>query len=208
VIVKLAGSETPASEGDKATLRENSSNQAIISGRILTQDQSPVIGANIIIKGTTTGTISDMQGDFRLMVNKDCPTLVISYIGMETKSLENLCEGKDLQIILTKPSVNTVSPDPGLSTPQVVNTPESMDLKVFPNPSSEVVNISFQLEKEAIIKLSVYTLDGKLIKTLVHQKLDAGVQQFTWKAGAEVKGTFAVLLETTEKVVQKQVVIE
>ena len=40
-----------------------------------------VIGANVFIKGTTVGTITDMEGNFSLEVPSDNDILVISYIG-------------------------------------------------------------------------------------------------------------------------------
>jgi TonB family protein len=41
-------------------------------------------GAAIIIAGTTTGTVSDMQGEFRLEVESMDVTLVISFVGYKT----------------------------------------------------------------------------------------------------------------------------
>ncbi|PHN07306.1 M56 family metallopeptidase [Flavilitoribacter nigricans] len=214
VLVKLGASETSGS----GVIRKNERNAApptgtIISGRILNEDQAPMIGASIIIKGTTVGTISDMQGDFRLRLDSDCATLVISYVGMKPKMLENICEGKDLQIILVQKTANTVSPTvtPNTNaTPSAEDLvqPETVNLKVFPNPAQGAVNISFQTEQEARVKLSVYTLDGKLVKTLVDQKLNAGPHQFKWESGPEMKGTFPILLEIGDKIARKQVVIE
>jgi hypothetical protein len=44
----------------------------------------PVIGANIIVKGTTSGTISGIDGDFTLEVPEKS-VLLISYIGMSPR---------------------------------------------------------------------------------------------------------------------------
>ena len=46
-----------------------------------------MIGANIMVKGTTNGTITDMDGKFSLEVNKDA-TLVISYIGFANQEIK------------------------------------------------------------------------------------------------------------------------
>ena len=51
-----------------------------ISGRVVDQYGESIIGANIIEKGTTNGTISDVDGSFSLQVN-DGGVLQISYIG-------------------------------------------------------------------------------------------------------------------------------
>ena len=45
-----------------------------------------LIGANIVEKGTTNGTISDLDGKFSLKVNSDA-ILVISFVGFETQEI-------------------------------------------------------------------------------------------------------------------------
>lgn len=51
-----------------------------ISGVVTDHTGEPVIGANVSIKGTTTGTITDLDGKFSLDVPANA-TLLISYIG-------------------------------------------------------------------------------------------------------------------------------
>jgi TonB-linked SusC/RagA family outer membrane protein len=57
-----------------------------VSGRIISAtDQTALIGVNIVIKGTNTGTTSDADGNFQLQVPGNESTLVFSYIGYQTK---------------------------------------------------------------------------------------------------------------------------
>jgi TonB-linked SusC/RagA family outer membrane protein len=51
-----------------------------ISGKIIDKDGETVIGANIVEKGTTNGTVTDVDGNFSLQVGNDA-VLYISYIG-------------------------------------------------------------------------------------------------------------------------------
>ncbi len=51
------------------------------------EDGEPVIGASIQVKGTMTGTVTDVNGNFSLGVSADARTLVVSYIGMKTKEV-------------------------------------------------------------------------------------------------------------------------
>lgn len=54
-----------------------------IAGKVIdATDNSPLIGVNIIQKGTTNGTVTDKDGNYRLSVPKGS-TLVFSYVGME-----------------------------------------------------------------------------------------------------------------------------
>lgn len=54
-----------------------------ISGVVLDNLNEPIIGANVVIKGTTTGTITDVDGKFDIEAQKGTK-LEISYIGYET----------------------------------------------------------------------------------------------------------------------------
>jgi len=57
-----------------------------VTGKIVdSKDGSPLIGASVVSKGTTTGAISDVNGDFRLSVSESATTLVVSYIGYNRK---------------------------------------------------------------------------------------------------------------------------
>lgn len=58
-----------------------------VIGVVLDPTGMPVIGANIMVKGTTSGTITDMDGKFSLDVDKDA-TLVISYIGFASQEIK------------------------------------------------------------------------------------------------------------------------
>lgn len=57
-----------------------------IKGHIADDAGEPVIGASILEKGTTNGTITDLDGNFQLKVGNDA-ILVISYIGYQTQEL-------------------------------------------------------------------------------------------------------------------------
>lgn len=61
--------------------------QTNISGAIQSTDGEPLIGANVIAKGTTTGTITDFNGQFDLTVPAGVSEIVVSYTGFQTKTL-------------------------------------------------------------------------------------------------------------------------
>lgn len=68
-----------------------------IKGKIVDSYGEPVIGANVKVKGTTNGTITDMDGNFTLN-NVSGGTLVISFIGYKT--LEVSVKGTNLAKII------------------------------------------------------------------------------------------------------------
>ena len=59
-----------------------------ITGRVTAQGTNePLASANILIKGTTRGTSSDYDGNFRLTIPAAGATLVVSYIGYATQEI-------------------------------------------------------------------------------------------------------------------------
>lgn len=56
--------------------------QTQVSGNVTSgEDQSPLPGVNILVKGTTNGTITDANGDFVINVNSPNDILVFSFVG-------------------------------------------------------------------------------------------------------------------------------
>lgn len=54
-----------------------------------TEDNEPIIGANVTVKGTTLGTITDIDGKYSIAnIPADAKTLTISFIGMETQEVD------------------------------------------------------------------------------------------------------------------------
>ncbi|MDR2145998.1 MAG: carboxypeptidase-like regulatory domain-containing protein [Tannerella sp.] len=62
--------------------------EQIVKGKLLDSDGKAIAGANIVIEGTTTGTISDTDGNFAINVPKGGATLAISFIGKETQRVK------------------------------------------------------------------------------------------------------------------------
>jgi len=60
-----------------------------ISGNVFSVDDGqPVIGATVMVKGTTVGTITDTDGKFKINVPGNQKTLLISFVGMKTVEVE------------------------------------------------------------------------------------------------------------------------
>ena len=69
-----------------------------LSGRVIDAKGEPIPGANISVKGTTIGTITDMDGNFSIDVNPN-QILTISFIGYETKTIP-VSNQKILNVVL------------------------------------------------------------------------------------------------------------
>ena len=75
------------SAGVKSNKTQQVVDNRIIKGTILDATGMPVIGANVMVKGTTNGTITDMDGKFSLEVDKNA-ILVVSYIGYANQEIK------------------------------------------------------------------------------------------------------------------------
>ena len=71
-----------------------------IRGSVVDETGEPVIGANILVKGTTQGTTSDVDGQFSLSVDRVPVTLQISYIGYARQEVEAV-SGKTVKVQMT-----------------------------------------------------------------------------------------------------------
>ena len=60
----------------------------VVTGRVISgEDGEPIIGASVIVPGTTQGTVTDIDGNFSLKVADDAKNLVVSYVGMATQTV-------------------------------------------------------------------------------------------------------------------------
>ncbi|MCK9208592.1 MAG: von Willebrand factor type A domain-containing protein, partial [Salinivirgaceae bacterium] len=65
----------------------------LIKGQVFdATDKTPLVGANVVVKGTSVGTVADLQGNYQVQVDSLHTTLVFSFIGYETK--EFLVKGR------------------------------------------------------------------------------------------------------------------
>lgn len=71
-----------------------------VTGIVISEeDNLPIIGANVIVKGTTKGTITDIDGKFSVDIDRN-QTLQVSFLGYETSDYQITSVTKDLRIVL------------------------------------------------------------------------------------------------------------
>ncbi|MEM7299221.1 MAG: carboxypeptidase-like regulatory domain-containing protein, partial [Bacteroidota bacterium] len=62
--------------------------QRTVTGNIVDEEGTALIGASILVKGTTSGSVTDIDGNYTLSVPEGSTTLVVSYTGFETQEIE------------------------------------------------------------------------------------------------------------------------
>lgn len=61
--------------------------QGRVSGTVVDENEEPLIGATVLLKNSTTGTVTDMNGKYSLSVPGNESTLVFSYVGYQTEEV-------------------------------------------------------------------------------------------------------------------------
>jgi TonB-linked SusC/RagA family outer membrane protein len=58
-----------------------------VKGKVVDQNGLPIAGANVIVKGTSTGVQTDVDGSFAITVADNVTKLIVTYIGMEDQEV-------------------------------------------------------------------------------------------------------------------------
>ena len=59
-----------------------------VGGQVFDENGDPVVGAQIMVKGSKTGTVTDIDGKFSLPSAKKGEAIVITYLGMDSQTLK------------------------------------------------------------------------------------------------------------------------
>ena len=73
-------SEATAGHSAMKTFLQQQENDITVSGQIMSDENEPLPGANVVIKGTTDGTVTDIEGNYAIDAPED-GILVFSYVG-------------------------------------------------------------------------------------------------------------------------------
>src|SRR5690554_1038688 len=76
-----------------------------ITGTVTDDSGAPLLGATVLVKGTSSGTSTDFDGNFSLRVNIG-DNLEVTYIGFATKSV--IVDSRDSYTIVLDPSSNVM----------------------------------------------------------------------------------------------------
>lgn len=120
--------------------------QKTISGIVIDDQGEPIIGASVLEKGTTNGTITNIDGHFTLPIGKGTE-LLVSYVGYTTKSVK-IGNQASIKIILSE------------------------DTKTL----DEVVVIGYGTQKKSDVSGSVTTVSGDKLTKMPTANAEAALQ--------------------------------
>ena len=114
---------------------------------VVEDDMGPVVGATVVVKGTTNGTVTDMDGNFSLPGVKEGSILVVSYVGYLSQ-----------EITYT-----------GQSSLRIQLKEDSKQL-------DEVVVVGYGSQKKVNLTGSVSTVDSKVLESRPVQNVSQALQ--------------------------------
>ena len=119
--------------------------QTQINGTVTSADDGqPVIGASVMITGTKTGVVTNVDGKFSLTSNKSNPMITVSYIGMKSQTLRGT---QNMKIVLQS--------DAQKVDEVVVTGMQKMDKRLFTGASTKVDAEKSKLDGVADISRSL-----------------------------------------------------
>jgi TonB-linked SusC/RagA family outer membrane protein len=71
----------------------------VVTGKVTDNQNQPLIGASVVVKGTTAGTYTDVDGNFTLAAPADATNLTVRYLGMKAQDIL-IGAGSNLVIVM------------------------------------------------------------------------------------------------------------
>ncbi|MBN1598150.1 MAG: TonB-dependent receptor [Bacteroidales bacterium] len=121
--------------------------QRQITGTVLDFDGKPLVGVTVLIKGTTAGTITDIDGTYSIDVPQDAKTLVFSFVGMLDEEVQ-------------------------IGNSDVMDVRMAVDLQGL----DEVVVIGYGTVKKRDLSGSVSSIDGEALTNMKVRSVEEAMQ--------------------------------
>ncbi len=167
-----------------------------------------------------SGSLGTQQGKgfvyIRSLEKNDCIYINVSNSQLIVDDIRYMIFDEDGNLWLTTSNENTkegglfvlsMQDVSNITTVQETTLP-LLQLSASPNPSSNYINISYQLPKAEHVYLQLYDLNGRLIRSLVAQHQNQGTQHIGLSTGELPKGIYYCRLSTNQQQVQQKIVIQ
>ena len=105
--IVLTVSAESKSQAEKANSPGNAAvaqQEKVITGTVTDDQGESLPGVNVVVQGTTIGTITDLDGNFELTVPENTEAVVISFVGMRTQEV-SIVDRTSLSIVLETETV-------------------------------------------------------------------------------------------------------
>ncbi len=115
--------------------------QSLLKGRVTDTNRSPLVGASVVLKGTSNGVVTNADGTFSINVASLPTTLLVSFIGYENQTVTVQTDDKTLEITLK---------DDAQSLSEIVVSASRKPEKVTESPASISIVNSQKIRTQAV----------------------------------------------------------
>jgi hypothetical protein len=85
--------------------------------------------------------------------------------------------------------------------------PNELLLKTYPNPFDQLLNIEYTIAEQSHVRLTVYDINGRVIKTLVDKEQTSDHYSIQWDSSVQSAGMYIIILQTRDKQIIRRVVL-
>ena len=117
-----------------------------VTGVVYDQTNATLPGATIMVKGTTSGTTTDIEGKFTLQVPQSATTLVVSFIGMVSQEVA------------------------------ITNEPLKITLVTLATDLDQVVVVGYGVQKKSLVTGAISSVKAADLKTTSSSRADQAIQ--------------------------------
>lgn len=121
-------------------------NTVSVNGIVYGDNDVSLPGATVIVKGTTIGTTTDLDGKFNLQVPATAKVLVVSFVGMESKEVP------------------------------ITNGLISVKLSMTSTDVSEVIVVGYGVQKKSLVTGAISSIKSDDIRTTSTSRADQAIQ--------------------------------
>ena len=149
VITEVTTAATPRGPAPSSTayhLASSAAEQAL-TGQITDENSEPLPGVNILVQNTSVGTVTDVEGNYRINAPDEATTLVVSSVGYLTQQIA--IEGRSVIDIQMEPDVQSLS---------------------------EVVVVGYGTQKKSDLTGSVSQVEGEALENVPVSRVDQVLQ--------------------------------
>jgi hypothetical protein len=169
----------------------------------------PPQGGTAYLLGTSTGLYGTVNLD---STNTVWIQLAANDIGKIVVSMMDYRESDGRLLVATHAQgmystyITNVNQIPNLTSLKKLS--ENVPLNIFPNPTKDIVNVEFSIDKEQTVSFSIYDAIGRKVHLNQEKKYTAGKHVFQYNLGGFSKGTYYLKINYEDKEINKLLVLE
>jgi len=164
-----------------------------------------LIGAAVLVKGTTTGSTTNPYGFYALTLPEGTYTLPFTYQNMTPTDPIQPVQYKYIQDFMFSDADFTIV---GVEEHEVMKKDFAVISQNMPNPASDFTRFTIALENSASVAVNVTNLMGQNVISLPAQQLGQGTHNINLDVSDLVSGVYFYTVEAGNQSITKKMIVE